>query len=314
MTDRLPSPVLDPNRDGVGTERASATPARKHAHLKVPGTAQKSAVVPQTLSALERWMIGVIADAPPVDSEIDTILTPGPRLSAKERLAVYQYGYRARLVECLADDYPIVAQTLGEEGFEELATEYIERHPSTAPSLNAFGRHMESFCRESGSRALGANAEFLAELARLEWALVETIHAEGAPPFDFQKLAKVPVVAWATARLVPSKTVRVLRFEYPVNAFFQARREDEEPAIPAKSPTELAIYRVGFRIWRMDLTPAMTRVLEALLAEQPIGDALATIAVDESDPAALGEAERSVMVWFREWVEGGFFTGVTLAE
>jgi len=56
----------------------------------------------------------------------------------------------------------------------------------------------------------------------------------------------------------------------------------------------------------------MTRVLDALLEGVTIEESLGRIGVDESDPAALAEAERSVMVWFSEWMQGGFFAGIEL--
>ena len=62
----------------------------------------------------------------------------------------------------------------------------------------------------------------------------------------------------------------------------------------------------------MDLTPAMTRVLDAMLGGSPLGEALSKIGVDETDSAAVQEAERSVMVWFREWVGSGFFRDFSL--
>ena len=57
-------------------------------------------------------------------------------------------AYFARLVECLADDYPCVQYALGEDRFEEIARRYIEAHPSSSPSLNWFGRGFEQFARE----------------------------------------------------------------------------------------------------------------------------------------------------------------------
>ena len=62
----------------------------------------------------------------------------------------------------------------------------------------------------------------------------------------------------------------------------------------------------------MDLTPAMTRVLSALFAEASIGEALNQIHVDEQDPSALAEAERSVTVWFSAWVRAGFFASFAI--
>jgi hypothetical protein len=57
----------------------------------------------------------------------------------------------------------------------------------------------------------------------------------------------------------------------------------------------------------------MERVLTALLDGVPIEESLGRMGVDETDPDALAEAERSVMIWFKEWMQGGFFGGVELA-
>jgi hypothetical protein len=100
----------------------------------------------------------------------------------------------------------------------------------------------------------------------------------------------------------------LLHFEFPVNAHYQARRAGKEPSVPSQGWSATAVYRQGLTVWRMDFTPAMARVLGALLSGAPLGDALARIGVDEADSAAVDEAERSVMTWFREWVSAGFFS------
>jgi hypothetical protein len=239
-------------------------------------------------------------------------------MSARERLEIYRSGYRSRLVECLLDDYPVLAETLGEERFEALCHAYVDRHPSSSPSLNAFGRKMPAFCRDK-------EGLFASELAALEWALVEVLHAATPPSLDLATLQAIPMEAWAGVRLIKGEAVRLLEFEHPVNAYYQARRVGEKPEVPAPSKTATAIYRQGLTLWRLDLTPAMTRVLSALLDGETIGEALGRMdpglgrgcredlgpAVDaESDGEALAEAERSVMTWFREWVEAGFFERV----
>jgi hypothetical protein len=314
VTDRLPVPLLDPAADGVGTERASASPARLRlatvAPLPVPRAA--SASLPERLSDVQTWMIGAItSDAPDREREA-ALLTPGPQLSAHERFHVYRYGYRARLVECLLDDYPVVAKALGEDAFEALCHAYVERHPSRSPNLNAFGRHMAAFIRDDAVAI--ERRVFLSELASLEWCITEMIHAAASPPFDFSSLAALPVEAWGGARLERADTVRVLSFTHPVNAYFQKLRSGGEAEIPGPAESATAVYRKGWTIWRMDLTPAMTRVLTALLGGVTIGEALDRMGVDGTDPDALAEAERSVMVWFREWVEAGLFCGVTLSS
>ncbi|HEX7670433.1 MAG TPA: hypothetical protein VF395_12645, partial [Polyangiaceae bacterium] len=169
--------------------------------------------------------------------------------------------------------------------------------------------HMPAFLLEAELHSGTAPArQFLSELAALEWALVEVIHAETPPPLDLGALQALPPEAWATAWFEPSAAVRLHRFSHPVNRYFQkCRVSDEAPPIPEPEAAATVVYRHGLTVWRMDLTSAMARVLEALLGRVPIGDALGRLGVDESDPAAIAEAERSVMVWFREWVSSGLF-------
>jgi hypothetical protein len=136
-------------------------------------------------------------------------------------------------------------------------------------------------------------------------------HARTPQPLDLDALQRIPAEAWAGVRLIASDAVRLLRFEYPVNPFYQAYRDHGVvPPLPAASATATAVYRREIALWRMDLTPAMARVLDALLAARPLGEALARIGLAEPDAQAQAEAERSVMIWFREWVAGGLFTRV----
>jgi hypothetical protein len=319
-TDRKPDPMLGGAREEMIHERASATPQRCF-HAKGPRTPVEgeAPAIRASLRELQSWFASVVMHPESVEAGIaatkhhaEQVVTPSAHLSVQERLGVYHYGYRARLVECLADDYGVLQKAIGDEAFDALAGAYIVAHPSSSPSLNVYGRHMPAFLRSYESQAF--DRTFAADLATLEWALVETLHAAAAPTLSLEHLATVPPAQWSAARLPKADTVRVHRFSYPVNAYLQAVRTGGSPSLPAAAPTATAIYRSGFVIWRMDLTPVMARVLESLFSGATLGDALSRIETDESDPAAIAEAERSVMAWFREWVSGGFFASIDLSD
>ncbi|HEY8091020.1 MAG TPA: DNA-binding domain-containing protein, partial [Polyangiaceae bacterium] len=195
------------------------------------------------LPETQRWFAGAVMN----DAELertDELLTRGPRLDAAGRLHVYRHGYVARLVECLADDYPVLEHALGQQAFEALCRTYIARYPSTAPNLNAYGARLPSVCEG-----------FAADLARLEWAMVEVIHEPASPPVTMNALAAVPPESWGAVRLVPSKALRLLAFDHPANDYYQAFRDDRSPALPAPSPSATVVYRSGHTVWRMGLTP-----------------------------------------------------------
>lgn len=286
------------------------------------------------LSALEAWFLAVIthpesvaagaevaaadlfarapargaADTPTTPIRLEQLVTPGPRLTAAGRMAVYHRAYHARLVECLADDYPTLQQALGEATFEALARRYIARHPSTSPNLNGFGRRFSAFCAAEGD-FLGPAQGFACDLARLEWAMVEVIHAPAAPLFSLERLREVPPERWPDIRLTPSPTLRFHTFHHPVNRYLQATRACTRPTeLPDPEWSATAVYRQGFGIWRMDFTRPMAAVLEALLGAAPLGEALARLEDSGSDGAVEGD----VMAWFRAWVAGGFFEALVL--
>jgi hypothetical protein len=272
-----------------------------------------------SLREVQLWMASAItgSEADAAAKDVERYVTAGPRLSAADRFDIYRYGYHARLVECLLDDYPVLAAMLGEDQFGVLCRAYVDRHPSTSPNLNGFGRHMAVFCREArldgfpGSQDLSV---FASELATLEWALVEVLHAETAAPLEIAALQALPPEAWARARFIKNDAIRVFRFEYPVNAVFIANRIEEiVPEVPASSPNAVAVYRKDMTLWRMDLTAAMMGVLEPLLQGKTLGEALEAIEAGATDPEVLAQTSANLMVWFREWVDAGFFTRVVVS-
>jgi hypothetical protein len=264
--------------------------------------------------------------------EAEARLTAGPNLGARGRLEVYRRGYAARLRECLADDYPVLKHAMGAEAFDELGDAYVARFPSTSPNLNAYGRHMAAFCAEGGRC-------FEADLARLEWAVVEVIHAPLAPLLTMDRLAAVPPEAWGRVRLVASRALRIVEHEHPVNDYFQSVRDGRSPngngrnaddgrspngngrnaddgrspngngrnadgretTVPDRAPGCTAVYRSSLTVWRMGLTPPMAAVLRALVAGTALESALAH---------AHSEPESSVTSWFRDWITGGLFVDV----
>jgi hypothetical protein len=235
-------------------------------------------------------------------------LTAGPRLKPLERLEIYRTSYHARLIECLADDYPALRAALGERSFEALCRAYIARHPSAGPSLNWFGARMSTFCRSE--LALECRA-FAADLASLEWAIVEVIHAAAGPRLTVEKVAQMPAEAWTDARLDVTPAFRLVRAEFPVNAFFQAFRDGSCPAMPAPAASATAVYRSGPTVWRMDLTPPMATLLGRLVTGATLGEALEDAAT-EFDGVPEEVVGRQLMSWFQSWISGGLFTGITL--
>lgn len=273
---------------------------------------------PPALAAIQSWMLTAITGAPGRAEDVARYVTDGPRMDAAARLGVYRHAYVARLTECLADDYPVLARTLGPDRFEALAHAYVRRHPSASPNLASYGRHMADLCRDERAVLAEDEAAFASELAALEWSLVEVLHAPAAPPLDVRPLMDAPPARWADARFLASEAVRLHAFSHPVNRYFQAAQTmpadhgEARPARPERAASFVVAYRRELTIWRMDLSPVMHALLAPLLAGTTIGEALARVEATATTEAELEELARSLGVWFREWAAAGLFAQVVV--
>lgn len=278
------------------------------------------------LGALQRWLLDVVTHPASVSQGVvraaenvasrsahdAASLIDGGRLPAVERLAVYRNGYFARLIECLADDYPAVRDALGEEVFEALCKDFIVSHPPHSASLNHYGAPFAAYCASRRDCWCGV----VADLARLEWALVGAIHADAERVLLAEALARLAPEDWQRVRLRPSPTLRVLALEYPVNRHYQARAEGAAPSLGLRRRRNLlAVCRRDTDLWRVPIAPVLGPVLSALCAGEPLPNAMALIAhAPERNGEVRGEVGARLLGQVRaalsDWVRCGFFAGV----
>jgi hypothetical protein len=267
------------------------------------------------LRELQRWFASVTTQPEGVleghlnrerSQNLERLVTPGPQLSAIARVQIYNDGYFARLVECLTDDYPALSYALGEAAFSSLARAYIDEHPSRSRSLNAYGQQMAAFCRTRGEPWSG----FAADLARLEWALVEVVHEPASESLRPEALATISPASWQSTRLLPSRGLRLLGFDYPVNDFFQSFRDERGTKMPRRAPTATAVYRQGLALWRMGLEPRAALLLKDLVAGVPLTMAVTTLEARSQAASTNEDLARLLPQWLGSWVQSGFFRGI----
>jgi len=268
-------------------------------------TMTTSAPLRWSLSTVQKWFMSVTTHPGSVQagvdahsevvsaSELGRVLRLGSEESLVERLTIYHRGYFSRLEECLADDYPALKYALGDEAFSELCHDYVNAHPSSEPNLNGYGRALAGFIRELDLDT----ASFFSELAQLEWASVEVLHALAPEPMSAQALLSIPAEALPSVCFKASDAFRLFAFEYPANAYLQAFYEDRDPIIPDPERSFVAVVRSGYAIWRFDLNRAQFALLSRLARGVPLGAALDGIEASATE----------VQTWFSEWTNCGLF-------
>ena len=211
------------------------------------------------------------------------------------------------MIECLADDYPVLQHALGEDEFEGLCRRYIAEHPSRAPSLNYFGQFMADFCRSQPLAVPG----FVADLATLEWAIVLSIHAPTADTIGFEDLARVPNERWPSVRFRVNPSLKILHLDHPVNAYLQAFRQGKDAVIPPARRTSVAVYRTGRSVWRLELEPAMVTLVESLANGATLEEGLAQVQAALSHESEQ-ELAKKVSHCFQHSVSSGLFSAISL--
>jgi hypothetical protein len=223
------------------------------------------------------------------------------RLSAVERLDVYAEMYFYRLRDCLAEDFRAVAAVVGPTRFHNLVTDYVLAHPSRHPSLRFAGRHLPAFLAD---HPLGHEWPFLADLAALEWAILDAFDAADAAPLGERTLETLPASAWAELRLHLMPSVRLLDFDWAVSDLWGRIDRGETAEPPPRAPTAVVVWRPELRVFHRPLAPAERDALRAVRAGERFG------AVAERVAAAVGAgaAATTLAGFLRRWLADGLLT------
>ena len=215
-----------------------------------------------------------------------------PDLSAEERLDIYANMFVWRQIDALREDFPKLAQLLGDEGFYATAEKYLRAHPSTHPSLAQLGRHFASFLAESPSPRTD-----LADLAALEWArcqVFEEAHVRPAAP----DLVSGPDPAQIVLRTVPA--LRLLSLRHDVVPLWQDLEDGKTPLSPRNGPTAVAVWRRDFVVFHAGIAADEAAALHRAMSGATLGEVCEAFA-DRGD--AVQAALSAVASWFaEEWI------------
>ncbi|MYN05748.1 HvfC/BufC N-terminal domain-containing protein [Pseudoduganella aquatica] len=215
------------------------------------------------LQTLQHQFQDYILNAPPNAGapEIAAAINAGSGLSATERLAIYHRAYRGRLREALCEAYDKTWSYIGDEMFSELADTYLTTHPSVHRNLRWFGGGLADHAAQ-----LYREYPFLAELARLEWALGLAFDAADATALTHADLAAVAPEQWGELVLALHPSLQIVAFEWNAVALWQAMAAGLDAPEPQQlaTPTHWLVWRQSGQPHFRSLTALETRALHGL--------------------------------------------------
>lgn len=259
------------------------------------------------LRETQTWFQKLVTSHGPLLADRGTVaerIAASSRIDACERVEIYRRMHLARLVEALADDYQVIRRYLGETVFEQLVIDYATAFPSRSYTLAHFGRHLPRFLSESWP---GAEAAFLADLARVEAAMNRALDAPPAEPLPREALAGMSREDWPSVRLVPQPALELLQLQYPVGRHLAARDGAGDLPVPPAEGASLVVFQDGgYARWHEVDPPAAFDVLTGLVRGDTLTGAV-DAAMDQMPPDRLAE---SLFGWFEEWLGLGLFCGI----
>jgi hypothetical protein len=287
------------------------------------------------LAALQRAMWGLVSQPLTADNRMKPrtrdgrstaaaaaeIAKPNDRLTSFERLEIYNRMYWFRVLDSLYEDCPGLRAVLGDAKFMRMAEAYLQKYPSRSFTLRNLPSRLEKFLREEPKWSKPHTALCL-DLARFEWAQVEVYDGGAQPLFRVEDLAGVNP---ARVRLALQPYLQLLLLDHPVDEFLIAIKKREallrgdasnaptrvrtakasRVPLPEREKCAVAVHRMDGRIYFKRLEPAACKVLLAIRAGQPLGQALAA-GLPRAKPAQADWAGK-VQVWFSTWMQLGWF-------
>jgi len=133
---------------------------------------------------------------------------------------------------------------MGEAAFGREMAAYLKACPSTSPSLRHIGERLPDYLSRQ-------NEPQLADLARLEWAVLNAFDAADACVLTVDDMAHIPAEAWQDLHFEPHPSVRLLQVSDCASEAWHAHRR-KQPLHDRQSDTVSPL-----RVWRNHEGPAV---------------------------------------------------------
>jgi hypothetical protein len=206
-----------------------------------------------------------------VEREVGPITKSLADSTGPERLGIYRNTILTGLKRALRLAFPAVERLVGGEFFAGAADAFIADHPPRAAYLDQYGVEFPVFLSRFPS---AASLPYLADVARLEWAVSCALHAPDESPLELRRLAAVAPEDQCRVSFRAHPSVGLMRSDFPVDDIWRAVLSGDEQAMAAldlsAGPVFLLIERgeTGVEVTRMQ--ESAWRFLGALCSGEPL--------------------------------------------
>lgn len=226
----------------------------------------------------------------------DSLLADIKGASAEERnqrLNVYRNNVHVSLQEALGEIFPVCKQLVGEEFFNAMARQYIERHPPTSPILSLYGDQFRGFVRNFFP---AQSLPYLPDLCQLEYRLLQLTHAAEPETLSLeeaqQRLSTVQNPEALALHITPQ--CQTMKSAYAVGSLYLAHQHaaPDLTGLQVKSEEHLLLTKAGLYGCCYLISSAEYDFINQLKNNPSLSQAL-----PECDNFELGQTLARLMTW-----------------
>jgi hypothetical protein len=192
-----------------------------------------------------------------------------------DRLDIYHNTFITGVTKALHLSYPAVHRLVGDDFFAAAAEIFIAGDPPRTGYLDQYGAGFPAFLERFPSASA---LVYLADVARLEWAVSQAIHAPDRAPLELESLAALAGDDQVRVRFEPHPSISLLHLRYPADTIWRAVLGGDDAALAALDldgpPIHLLVQRLPTGVEVMRLDEREWRFAAALCAGQPLQMAL----------------------------------------
>ena len=174
------------------------------------------------------------------DMPVPTGLSHSTGAVPQRRFAVYRNNVIVSLISALAARFPVVYRLIGDEFFRAMARVYVTKYPPRSPVLLLYG---ETFPNFVANFAPLASIEYLADVARLEFARGRAYHAVDAVPVDRSAFVSLRPDELADLRIDFHRSVGLVESRFPIVSIWEAHQKSEVAPISRWQPEAALVAR-----------------------------------------------------------------------
>jgi len=241
---------------------------------------------------------GLAAEKSLAPGGLAQVIAGDDRLSAEERVDIYANMYFYRILDVIKEDFPATLAILGDERFHNLVTGYLIEYPPAHFSISYAGDRLADFIRDHPPRE---EFPFLADLARLERALIDVFHAPDSVPLDAEQMRAISPEDWPALKLTAHPAHQILALEWNVAAILKSVEQGEEPSYPVRDDISMLVWRNRNRVYYRAIDPSERDELSAIAKGTTFAEICEVIAGGvEGDPASA--INQRLETWLRDGI------------